>query len=91
MGPLNGRPAWNNVSAPSETTQGMQNNREQKTGFAGAYKMSSVETPSRSEQAGGMRSEKFNGKMGRRNVAKSSLQSPAAEAMPKGMMDGGKY
>lgn len=82
---------WNKVPAPSMKTEGMQPDKEKPAGWAGSAHMSSVETPSRSEQAGGMVSTQSNTNMGRGGVGKSTLQSPPAEPMPKGLMDGGKY
>lgn len=80
---------WNKVSRPVRTANMIA---EQKPmGFAGSAFLPSTEAPQRAEQAGGMKSAMFVGKIGNGNVKKSTLKSPSAEPMPRGMMDGGKY
>lgn len=81
---------WNQTPAPSSMTEGMQKSREQGYRVAGASYVSSKETPQRAEQAGGMKSEKFSGKMKAANVKKSTLTSPPMDMGPM-PRDGGKY
>jgi len=58
---------------------------EKPAGWAGAANSSSVETPDRPEQAGGMVSPQSNNEYGSRRCQKSSQQSPPQQKpMPKG-------
>lgn len=91
MGEPKGAAIWNRTPKPSMRTQGMQEGNNQPEGWAGAAYVESRETPQRPEQAGGMKSAQFNGSIKNGNVKKSTLKSPPAEAMPHGLMDGGKY
>ncbi len=82
---------WNKVSAPSQMTEGMQDNKVVGSGFAGSARVASKEEPQREEQAGGMKSAQTSETMNAAGSGRTSLKSPPAEAMPKGLMDGGKY
>ncbi len=80
---------WNKVAPPTRSANMIA--EEKPAGWAGAAYVPSKETPQRAEQAGGMKSDKFSGRIGNGNVKKTSLKSPSAEPMPRGLMDGGKY
>lgn len=80
---------WNKVAKPVRSANMIAESKPE--GWAGAAYVSSTETPQRAEEAGGMKSDIFKGKIGRGGVGKTTLKSPKAEAMPKGLMDGGKY
>jgi len=80
---------WDKVAKP----EGLANMiaEEKPSGWAGAAYVPSTEEPQRAEEAGGMKSKQTNQKVGIAGVGKTTLQSPPAESMPKGLMDGGKY
>ncbi len=80
---------WNKVSKPVRSANMIA--EEKPAGWAGSSFVPSTEMPDRPEEAGGMKSAQSNQSIGRGGVGKSTLQSPPAEPMPKGLMDGGKY
>lgn len=89
MGPLKGRPAWNEVKPPSDTANMISVSKPD--GWAGSASLSSTEQPQRSEQAGGMKSNQSNVSIKGAGVGKSQQTPPPSNPNAHMLKDGGKY
>lgn len=90
MGPLNGRPAWNEVAPPNNLANMIAPERSE--GWAGSAALKSNETPQRADMApGGMTSAQTNLSIKGAGTRKSQQTDAPADPNAHMLRDGGKY
>lgn len=87
MGPLKGRPAWNEVKPADNANIAIS----KPAGWKGSARVPSAEEPGRSEQSTEMKSAQTNLSIKGAGVGKSQQTPPVADPNAHMLKDGGKY